>query len=120
VVVDLRPEGNQFGMGMNPIKNIRLNRKKIKKYIVTAAIVLAVIAFASTCWYTVDDKQKGVVTTFGKVTNVTDAGIHFKAPFGIQQVYKVDVNVYQKIELGYRTEPACRPGDTSLSVMRAR
>jgi len=49
----------------------------------------------------VDDKQQAVVTTFGKVTDVTDAGVHFKLPFGIQQVHKVDVNVYQKIQLGY-------------------
>jgi membrane protease subunit HflK len=51
----------------------------------------------------VDDKQQAVVTTFGKVTDVTDAGVHFKLPFGIQKVRKVDVNVYQKIELGYTT-----------------
>ncbi len=45
-----------------------------------------------------------MVTTFGKVTDITDAGVHFKLPFGIQQVQKVDVNVYQKIELGYRSD----------------
>lgn len=39
------------------------------------------------------------------MTDVTEAGIHFKLPLGIQQVHKVDVNVYQKIELGYRTDP---------------
>jgi len=44
-----------------------------------------------------------VVTTFGKVTDITSAGVHFKLPFGIQKVQKVDVNVYQKIELGYTT-----------------
>ncbi len=43
------------------------------------------------------------MTTFGKVTGVTQAGVHFKLPFGIQQVQKVSVNVYQKLELGYRT-----------------
>ena len=43
------------------------------------------------------------MTTFGKVTDVTDAGFHFKLPLGIQHVEKVDVNVYQKLELGYRT-----------------
>ena len=57
-----------------------------------------------TCFYTVDDKQQAVVTTFGKVTDVTDAGVHFMLPFGIQQVKKVDVNVYQKIELGYSSD----------------
>jgi membrane protease subunit HflK len=51
----------------------------------------------------VDDKQQAVVTTFGKVTDITDAGVHFKLPFGIQKVHKVDVNVYQKIELGYNS-----------------
>lgn len=30
-------------------------------------------------------------------------GFHFKLPFGIQKVEKVNVNVYQKIELGYRS-----------------
>ena len=66
-------------------------------------VVLGAVLFlaAMTCWYTVDDKQQAVVTTFGKVTDITSAGVHFKAPFGIQQVQKVDVNVYQKIELGY-------------------
>ena len=48
-----------------------------------------------------DDKQQAVVTTFGKVTDIADAGVHFKLPLGIQKVQKVDVNVYQKIELGY-------------------
>ncbi len=66
-------------------------------------IVLAVVLLigAGTCFYTVDDKQQAVVTTFGRVTDITDAGVHFRLPFGIQQVKKVDVNVYQKIELGY-------------------
>ena len=50
-----------------------------------------------------DDKQQAVVTTFGQVTDITDPGLHFKLPFGIQQAQKVDVNVYQKIELGYST-----------------
>ena len=71
--------------------------------IVALAIFLAVGAMS--CWYTVDDKEQAVVTTFGKVTDITDAGLHFKLPFGIQQVKKVEVNVYQKIELGYITNP---------------
>ena len=68
-------------------------------FVVVLAMVLMVLA--GTCFYTVDDKQQAVVTTFGRVTDITDAGVHFKIPFGIQQVQKVDVNVYQKIELGY-------------------
>ena len=75
--------------------------KRAVKTAVVALLAATVILGAGSCFYTVDDKQQAVVTTFGKVTDITDAGIHFKIPFGIQQVQKVDVNVYQKIELGY-------------------
>ena len=68
------------------------------------ALFLVLVLGAMTCFYTVDDKQQAVVTTFGKVTDVTDAGVHFMIPFGIQRVKKVDVNVYQKIELGYSSD----------------
>lgn len=71
--------------------------------IIAIAVVIALALGATSCFYTVDDKQQAVVTTFGKVTDVVDAGIHFKLPFGIQQARKVNTNVYQKIELGYRS-----------------
>ena len=80
------------------------NFKKLSTTVVLAVLVLTVLIGALTCFYTVDDKQQAVVTTFGKVTDVVDAGMHFKLPFGIQNVQKVDVNVYQKIELGYRSD----------------
>ena len=78
--------------------------KKIGKHLLVAVVVVFVMVGVLTCFYTVDDKQQAVVTTFGEVTDVTGAGLHFKAPFGIQQVQTVDVNVYQKIELGYSSE----------------
>ena len=87
-----------------PKKNIKWNPKKLGTSILLAVLVVLVLAGTLTCFYTVDDKQQGVVTTFGKVTDVVDAGMHFKLPFGIQNVQKVDVNVYQKIELGYRSD----------------
>ena len=78
--------------------------KKISRIVIIAVIVLVLGIAAGTCFYTVDDKQVAVVTTFGQVTDITDAGVHFKLPFGIQNVEKVDVNVYQKIELGYSSD----------------
>ena len=80
------------------------NWKRLRNAMVTALLVIAVLIAGSTCFYTVDDKQQAVVTTFGKVTDITDPGLHFKLPFGIQNVQKVDVNVYQKIELGYTSD----------------
>ena len=77
------------------------NFKKAGRIVTIVVLVVIAALLIGTCYYTVDDKQQAVVTTFGKVTDITDAGVHFKLPFGIQQVQKVDVNVYQKIELGY-------------------
>ncbi len=81
-----------------------INFKKIGTTAALVFLAIVLVILAGTCFYTVDDKQQAVVTTFGKVTDVTDAGVHFKLPFGIQMVQKVDVNVYQKIELGYTTD----------------
>ena len=75
--------------------------KKAGRIAFIAVLVIILASAALSCFYTVDDKQQAVVTTFGKVTDIVDAGVHFKLPLGIQQVQKVDVNVYQKIELGY-------------------
>lgn len=87
--------------------------KKIGRLALIGAAVLVVLIGSISCFYTVDDKQQAVVTTFGKVTDVTDAGIHFKLPFGIQKVQKVDVNVYQKIELGYSSD---QDGDYEVNI----
>lgn len=83
-----------------------IDPKKYTGIVVTAIIVLLVLAIASTCWFTVDEKEQAVIHTFGKVTGTADAGMHFKLPFGIQTVEKVNLNVYQKIEIGYRSNPS--------------
>ena len=98
-------ENNEtYSWSQNQQPKKQANWKKISRSILAGAVVLVLLVGVLTCFYTVDDKQQAVVTTFGAVTDVTDAGLHFMLPFGIQQVHKVDVNVYQKIELGYRTE----------------
>jgi membrane protease subunit HflK len=95
--------GNYRWVKENPPKNNKPDFGKVKKTLVILAIVALAAVLVFTSYYTVDDKQQAVVTTFGKVTDITDPGLHFKIPFGVQQVHKVDVNVYQKIELGYVT-----------------
>ena len=95
------------------MQNKNLDGKKIANIIIIAAVAIVLLIGALTSFYTVDEKQQAVVITFGKVTDVTTAGVHFKLPFGIQKATKVDVNVYQKIELGYRTDVS-QPYDYQL------
>ena len=91
--------------GQNPLnKKKKPDFDKLGRRILIILIVMMLLAGAGSCFYTVNDKQQAVVTTFGRVTDVVDAGVHFKLPFGIQHVEKVDVNVYQKIELGYSSD----------------
>ena len=96
-------EDGTYGYAAGENNKKPVDFKRFGKTVLIAVIVLAVFICALTCFYTVDDKQQAVITTFGKVTDITDAGLHFKLPFGVQQVHKVDVNIYQKIELGYTT-----------------
>ncbi len=93
------------------------NFKKAGNTILIVVAIVVLLSLIGTCFYTVDDKQQAVVTTFGKVTDVTDAGVHFKLPFGIQNVRKVDVNVYQKIELGYSSSGNAYEVDAKESTM---
>jgi len=75
--------------------------KTIVKYVLIAVVVLLAVGIVSSCFYTVNDNQQAVITTFGKVTDTSEAGMHMKLPFGIQQVELVDVYNIQKIEIGY-------------------
>ena len=93
-------EGRRWSAGKDATGNGTGKLKKIAIWVLVGILALTAVLGS---FYTVDDKQQAVVTTFGRVTDVTDAGLHFKLPFGIQRVQKVDVNVYQKIELGYGT-----------------
>jgi len=91
--------------------------QQLPKIIITVIITIVILIGVFTCFYTVDEKQVAVVTTFGRVSEVTGAGVHFKLPFGIQKAKKVDANVYQKIELGYVTTDAGVQPVTSESSM---
>jgi len=109
--------GSSGGQDTNKPKKKSFKPKNVT-VILLCVLVLAVIVLGRTCFYTVDDKQQAVVTTFGKVTGVTDAGVHFLLPFGIQRAQKVDVNVYQKIELGYSSgQPGIYNVNDSESAM---
>lgn len=75
---------------------------------IVGAILL--ISAAMSSWYTVAPDEAGVVTRFGKILKTSDSGLHFKAPYGIDQVHLVAVKRQQKQEFGFGT-----PGATNLA-----
>ncbi|MBP3719975.1 MAG: prohibitin family protein [Clostridia bacterium] len=62
---------------------------KKKTLIILAGVVIVALLIATTCTATVETGYTGIVTTFGKVEDITmEAGLHFKSPF--QQIVVMD------------------------------
>ena len=54
-------------------------------------IILAVIFFGSSTFYTIGVDEVGVVQRFGKFVRISQPGLNFKLPAGIEKVTKVKV-----------------------------
>ena len=84
-------------------KKLQLNPKKgLLTLLVIVAIIAAVIG-GSSSMYKVDTEETGVVLRFGKFSKFSNPGLHFKIPFGVDQVYLVPTGRVLKEEFGYRT-----------------
>lgn len=80
---------------------------------VLGVVVLILLAWgALTSFYTVQPEERAVVKRFGSVTGITDPGLHFKLPFGIDQVQLVATERVLKQEFGFRTQ-STRQGQRS-------
>lgn len=89
------------------VVNIKPKKNPMKipyKTIVLVIVILLILVVAVNSTYTVNDQQQAVVLTFGRVTSIEGAGMHFKLPDPIQSVIKVPVQKTQKLELGYREQ----------------
>ncbi|MFW6180417.1 MAG: FtsH protease activity modulator HflK [Spirochaetota bacterium] len=79
---------------------------------VTPQVVIGILAFifvivlAATSFYTVDQREQGVVLRFGRFVRLTEPGLHFKLPFGIERRYNVPTQAVLKEEFGFRTARA--------------
>lgn len=76
-----------------------------KSYYFLAVIVLGVIGLwlVLSMYYTVQPEERAVVKRFGAVIKIADPGLHFKAPFGIDDVEFVATERVLKQEFGFRT-----------------
>ncbi|MCG8525075.1 MAG: FtsH protease activity modulator HflK [Opitutales bacterium] len=69
-------------------------------------IVIALIYAAVSSFYTVESEEQAVVLRFGKYHAITDPGLHFKIPFGVDRAIRVATRRQHKEEFGYRTRSA--------------
>ena len=80
-------------------------RKPIFAVIIPVALVVLGIWSS---YYTVPANGVAVVKRFGEVVAVTQPGLHFKIPFGVDQAIFVPTERVMKEEFGYRTRQADR------------
>lgn len=73
---------------------------KIVRIVSLVAIGIFALILVLTSMYTINEDQDAVLTTFGEPSIVQDSGMHFKLPFGIQKVKKVDMSV-RGMAIGY-------------------
>lgn len=67
-------------------------------------IVILAIYGAFTSFYKIEESQQGVVTRFGAFSHIADPGPHFKLPFGIDQVYEIEVTRVHELQFGFRKD----------------
>ncbi len=88
--------------GFHPQSNLQVPRLPggVIKGLILAALGL-ILVFSS--FYTLGPEQAGIVLRFGKFVRTTEPGLHFKLPFGVEQVTKVPIQRQLKEEFGFRT-----------------
>ena len=79
--------------------------RQFAAYIWAIPVIFILWALFST-YYTVPADSVGVVLRFGKSLDIKQPGLHFKLPFGIDEVELVAVKRQHKLEFGFGTKGA--------------
>jgi membrane protease subunit HflK len=83
--------------------------------IVGIAAILIAVWGVMTSFYTVQPEERAVVKRFGNVVGITDPGLHFKLPFGVDDVQVVATERVLKQEFGFRSEQVSANQRTQFS-----
>ncbi|MEH6630370.1 MAG: FtsH protease activity modulator HflK [Halopseudomonas aestusnigri] len=107
--------GNGGGGGQRPPdieEMIRKSQDRVKEMIpgggsFSAKGFIFIIGVVLLLWlasgfYRVQPNQQGVVLTFGKWTNTTEAGLHWHMPYPIETVMTPEVSTIHQISIGFR------------------
>ena len=93
------------GMPTPPQMDEVLNKFKGLKLpgILFVGLLLLVLYFGSSTFFTVDRNEVGVIQRFGKYNRIAPPGLNFKMPSGIEKVTKVNVKTPETEEFGFTT-----------------
>jgi membrane protease subunit HflK len=74
--------------------------------VLAGVIAVVLVAAVISSVFTVKTEDVGLVLRFGKYSSTAEPGLHFKWPFGIDQVVDVPIRRQLKQEFGFRTQQA--------------
>ncbi len=92
------------------------NLGAIKKVIFPIVVVFLGIIFANTSYYTVEPDEEAILIRLGKYISTQQPGLHFKIPFGVDEVIKVKTKRILQAEFGFRTKDVSRSRRTTYST----
>ena len=69
------------------------------------ALIIALLVWLGTGFYTVDPDEQALVRVFGRVTNVAGQGLHWRPPAPIARHDTVKVTQVRRMEVGFRSTP---------------
>jgi membrane protease subunit HflK len=72
------------------------------KKIIAGIIIVIILIVGKSMFYTVQEHEKAAILTLGKYSGETEAGLHFKLPYPIQQVIVLPAKKTQRIQIGFR------------------
>ena len=76
---------------------------RYEKWVVPAIILILLLSSLGSIFYTIAPDERGVVQRFGRYVRSAEPGLHFKLPFGVETVKKVQVTHVFKEEFGFKT-----------------
>ncbi len=79
-------------------------------------IVLMLLFFGNTMFFTIKSGTVGVVQRFGKYTRTVEAGLNFKLPDGIEKLTKVNVEQTRTIDFGQSSLSSSNRTDATLML----
>jgi membrane protease subunit HflK len=98
-------------MAFRDQQTIDLNLPRFNpRWLTAIPLLLLALWLAFTSFYAIPAEAVGVVLRFGKFSAVRQPGLHFKLPFGIDEVMSVEVKRQLKLEFGFST-PGARNSD---------
>jgi membrane protease subunit HflK len=98
------PSGDELEKKVIEIRDKLRNKFNPNKGVAPILILLVLLVIGGySSFYEVDTEETGVVLRFGEFSSFAEPGLHFKLPFGIEQVYLVPTGRVLKEEFGFRT-----------------